>query len=173
MVKINREDFAKIEVNGAYLMGIINSMNEENVQPYREKYNLTDIQPDKWYSGLKVIDFYDDIENNMGGMFDLVAIGMNIVKYIEFPPEVDNVKAAMMMSKEMHYGAWRNGHPGTMDVQFPADQHIRLIYENLPLPIDLVYGLCYGAVKRFVESPSNIRVERQQEGNKYTFDIKW
>ena len=154
-------------------MGIINSLNEENVQPIREKYGLTNIQPDEWYPGLKVIDFYHDIEQNMGGMFDLVAIGMNIAKHIEFPPQVDNMKAAMHMSQEMHYGAWRNGDPGSMDVEYPGDRHIRLIYENLPLPVDLVYGLCYGAVKRFAGQSSNIRVQRKEQGNKFIFDLEW
>jgi len=170
---IKKPTSTTLEVNGAYLMGTINSLNEVNVRPFREKHGLTVIEPDQWYPAQQIIDFYDDIETNGGGMFDLVAIGMNIVKHIEYPPGVDTLEQAMGMAQEMHYGGWRNGEPGTLDVKFLSDNHLRLTFEDLPLPIDLIYGLCYGTVKRFAGQSRKIRVQRKDEGNKYVFDLEW
>lgn len=163
----------KLEVNGAYLMGVINSLNENDVRPYREKHGLATIDPNHWYPASQIVAFYDDLEQAPNGMFNLVAIGMNVVASIEYPPHVRTMQDALTVAQQMHYAGWRNGHPGDLKVTLLNDRHVRLVFDNLPLPADLVYGLCYGMVKRFLPENYNITVRQQVDGNIYTYDLTW
>lgn len=162
----------EMEVNGAYLMGIIDSIEEESVRPLREKYGLTNIEPDKWYSAQQVVDFHQDIAEN-GQLFDLVALGVSAVNRIQYPPGTDTLEKLLPMMTTMHQMGWRNGDPGTLNVKLVSPHHVHMVFENQPLPIDLVYGLCYGVVKRFTPDGSDIVVTQKQEGEQYIFDLKW
>ncbi|MDX1995009.1 MAG: hypothetical protein SF029_21690 [bacterium] len=172
MILLEKVD-PKLEVNGQYLLGVIGSLNEDDVRPYREKHNLSVIEPDKWYSAHQIVAFYNDLLQAPNGMFNLVAIGMNIVKYIEYPPQVRTMSDALAIATQMHYGGWRNGHPGDLIVEQPDAHHVRFTFVNLPLPSDLVYGICYGMVKRFAPSSADIKVERVEDGDRIVYNLQW
>lgn len=163
----------KLEVNGAYLLGIINSINEENIKPFRERHQLMQIDPNKWYPAKQVVDFYNDIANAPGGMFDLVAIGINVTMQVEYPPHVKTLQDAISIAPQMHYGAWRGGSPGEMDVQMIGDRQVRFAFHDLPLPADLVYGLCFGLVKRFLPPKTHFRVIQEIKDNTYIYNLSW
>lgn len=162
-----------LEVNGAYLLGIIGSLSEDDVRPYREKHGLTYIEADKWYSAQQVSDFYYDLEQAPNGMFNLVAIGVNVADKVVYPPEVRTMDDALALAPQMHYAGWRNGHPGDIQVERFGPKHVRFIFTDLPLPIDLVYGLCYGLVKRFSPPGTRIRAEQHEQGNAKIYDLEW
>lgn len=162
-----------LEVNGQYLLGIIGSLQEDEVKPYREKHGLTEIDPNEWYSAGQVFNFYNDIANAPNGMFNLVAIGLNVVKSMEFPPHVRTMSDALKMAREMHYAAWRNGMPGDLKVEQFDENHVRFTFENLPLPNDLIYGLCYGMVKRFAPPGANIAVVNEVRDNALIYNMTW
>ncbi len=164
---------AGLEVSGAYLLGIIGSLNEEDVRPYREKHGLTHIEADKWYSAQQVSDFYYDLEEAPNGLFNLVAIGINVAETVTYPPEVKTMEDALAIAPQMHYGGWRNGHPGDIEVEHLGPNHVRFIFTDLPLPTDLVYGLCYGMVKRFSPPDTPIRVARREQENAKIYDLQW
>jgi len=169
---MNKKVSPRMQVNGAYMMGVIDSLEEVHVRPFREKHGLTEIDPQQWYPAQQIVDFYADIEKN-GNMFDLIAIGMKAVEHVEYPPQVDTLEKALGMATEMHKGGWRDGNPGELLVEFIGDRHVRLTFEDLPLPIDLVYGLCYGTIKRFAPSGSIITVRREKIDDAYLFDLQW
>ena len=163
----------RLEINGAYLLGVIGSINEHSVKEIRTRYGLDNIEPDRWYPAQKVVDFYYEIEHKTGGMFDLVAIGINVVKNIEYPPGVETMQQALGIANEMHRGGWRGADPGDMDIEIIADHHVRFTFVDLPLPVDLIYGICYGMVKRFAGQSKEITVRRKVNGNQYIFDLQW
>ncbi|MDX2162344.1 MAG: hypothetical protein SF162_13540 [bacterium] len=163
----------KLEVNGQYLLGIIGSMNEDDVRPYREKHGLNHIDPAQYYSAQKVINFYDDLEHAPGGMFNLVAVGMNIVAHMQYPPHLKTVQDILPLVTQMHYAGWRGAHPGDLLVDNLSDTHVRFTFVGLPLPSDLVYGLCYGLIKRFTPPGSTIRVHRTQADDRISYDLDW
>jgi hypothetical protein len=163
----------KLEVNGAYLLGIINSINEENIKPFREHHQLMEIDPNQWYPASQVVAFYNDIANAPGGMFDLVAIGINVTMKVEYPPQVKTLQDAISIAPQMHYAAWRGGSPGELDVQMVSDRHVHFAFHDLPLPADLVYGLCFGMVKRFLPPGTHFRVVQNIEENSYIYDLSW
>jgi hypothetical protein len=49
------------EVIGQSMLSLIQCINQEDIQPYLEKRNLTHIQPDKWYPVQDGLDVLNDI----------------------------------------------------------------------------------------------------------------
>jgi hypothetical protein len=164
---------SQLEVNGAYLLGIINSMNEEDVKPFRERHGLTEIDPNKWYPASQVVNFYHDIANAPNGMFNLVAVGINVTQQIEYPPHVKTLADALAVAQQMHHAAWRGGKPSELIVEMPSERHARLTFHNLPLPPDLVYGICFGLVKRFSPPDTHFYVTQDIKDRVYTYDLTW
>ncbi len=46
-------------------------------------------------------------------------------------------------------------------------------FVDLLLPAELVYGLCYGMVKRFVADSSEICVIQDVKGSTYDYNLMW
>jgi hypothetical protein len=160
------------EVSGAYLLGLADAA-EWDIQHLRADYGLDTIAVERWYPAQDVIDFYAAVGSRAGGDFDLVDIGRNIVKHINYPPHVRTITDALEMAEAMHHAGWRNGNPGELKVEHLSDAHVRMIFCDLPLPVDLVYGMCEAMVRRFVPRARNIIVERIEYGPMYIFDMRW
>jgi hypothetical protein len=163
----------RLEIAGIFLKGVMGSMIEDSVAPLRKKYDLDDIDPNKWYPAQKVVDFFDEV-SRQGGMLDLVAIGMNIGKSMPFAPEVDSVKKALEITNEVVLRLWRGAeYPGRITMEFVTDRHLHLTFTNDPLPIDLIYGSFYSVIRKFAPEDADITVRRRVEGDTYIFDLRW
>lgn len=162
-----------LEVNGAYLLGVIGSLNEDDVRPFRERHNLTTIDPNRWYPVKQVVNFYEDIANAPGGTFNLVAVGMNVSLQMEYPPHVKTLDDVLAIAQQMHYNAWRGGHPGDLEIELIDAHHARFTFRNLPLPADLVYGLCFGMLKRFSPPGTHFKVACDIQEGVYIYDLSW
>lgn len=163
----------KLELNGGYLLGIIGSINEDEVRPFREKHGLTHIDPNQWYPVDQVVAFIDDLNNSEDGMFNLIAVGMNIAAHIDFPPKVKTIHDVMRVSEQMHKQGWRNGDPGTHHVELVGERSARFTFERLPLPADFFYGLCYGLLKRFAPADASFQVTSAVDGSRYVYQLEW
>ncbi len=165
--------YADMEVNGAYLLGLINSLNEEDVKPFRERHHLTEIDAEKWYPAQQVIDFYNDIANAPGGMFNLIAIGINVVMQLPYPPSVKTLQDAIAAADAINRGAWRGGDAPELKIEMLDERHVRFRFRNVPFPTDLIYGLCFGLVKRFSPPNTHFYVTQTTEEDTYIYNLSW
>jgi hypothetical protein len=74
----------------------------------------------------------------------------------------------------------RNGDPGEIRVETPADNHVVLTLLDVPYPDDLMYGLFYSYARRFAHKGMHFTVKYDDElphkdgGGEYTvIHIAW
>jgi hypothetical protein len=171
MVAVRRN--TALEVHGSYLLGIVGTVDNETIHRLRTTYQLMDIEADRWYPADDVIGFYQALQAQPAGMFDLVEIGKAIVEKLEYPPEVETMADALAIAEQMHMAAWRGGDPGNMRMQILGERHISFRFERSLLPSDLVYGICYGLIQRFNPDARNIVVMQMQHRDTLIYELHW
>jgi len=170
MVAIRR---STLEVNGAYLLGIVEAVKNDIICNLLARYGLDFIEPGHWYPAEDVIRFYEALAARPAGGFDLVQIGKHIIANLTYPPEVETMGHALAVAKQMHRAAWRGGDPGSLQTRVLSDKHVCFYFEGLPLPPDLIYGICYGMIERFNPAARTIVVRQVQQGDCMSFDMRW
>jgi hypothetical protein len=161
------------EVSGSMLLGIIGSINETAIRPIREKHGLQHIEPDAWYSVQQVHDFFNDLEESPDSMFNLVSVGMELGKRIPFPPEIKTIEQAFGMFNKGNRATVRGGEGTHVETSFLDEHHIVVTVTNAIAPPDVMYGISYAVVKRFVPPGSEIVVEQEKTGDTIRYDIRW
>src|SRR5690348_17223340 len=69
------------EVNGRACLAFVQNINIKNIRPVLERHGLVRIDPEAWYPMQKVLDTFCDVQKaDITGMFDLIAIGMEVAE---------------------------------------------------------------------------------------------
>mgnify|MGYP005850136135 FL=1 len=148
------------EIIGAMLEGTVYSMERETLLPLLRKHGFEEIEFDKWYPLQPVLDLFTDIVNDIGGMFNMVAIGMKAGESFPFPPEITSFEQVLEMSDTLNRASYRNGDPGTIRAEKLGERHYRM-HVHLPFPQDLHYGIWWAVAKRFVPDMHTLKISRQ------------
>jgi hypothetical protein len=159
------------------------NFNSAEVKPYLDeilqKYGLKSIDPDKWYPSQLALDLYKLLVKKAGGMFDLVAIGMQMVEDAPYPEKVDSIHTVMAMLPEGYKMGIRNYPPDEgYVIEHLGDRHVR-VHEYLPYPHDIMYGYIYGLARRFAPKGTNLSVIRtymvpdDPDAGGAVYDITW
>lgn len=165
--------YSALEVSGHYLAGLDNAPLPATITRLRHHYDLNRINRHAWYPADTVLGFYAAVEADEAGYFDLVTIGRHVAGALPYPAGVVGLYAALLALPALHRAAWRGGLPGEMAVRRVSAHHAQLVCKDLPLPVDLLYGLCYGIVERFVPDAAEINVQRVARGSRFVFDVRW
>ncbi|MCE7947277.1 MAG: hypothetical protein DYG88_07595 [Chloroflexi bacterium CFX4] len=161
------------EIMGGMIMGIVQSMEHEAVLPMLRKHNLENLNPNHWYPLQTILNFYHDVANAEGGMFNLVAIGLKVAELYPLPPHVTTFGQQLEMANELNRAAYRNGNCGEIITERLAETHYRVTM-HLPFPPDLLYGIWWGLAKRLVPNPSSLRVKRDIRSEFTTvYEFQW
>lgn len=171
------------QMHGSAMQAYFKNLNSSDVKPYLEeilrKYGLKSIDLDKWYPSQLALDLYNLLVKKAGGMFDLVAIGMQMVEDAPYPANVDSIPMVMAMLPEGYKMGVRN-YPADEGyvIEHLSDHHVR-VYEYLPYPHDIMYGYIYGLARRFAPKGSDLSVirtylvpENPDDGGA-CYDITW
>jgi len=112
-------------------------------------------------------------------MFDLVALGINVIDTTPFPPEVNTIPKAIYGISAVYQQVLRNSMPDEgYHIEQVSDRHLR-ITDNTPWPHDLIFGYFYAIARRFKPEGSTQNVTRtylnpvhpDEDGALY--DIEW
>lgn len=78
----------KAEVSGRTMLSAINCINHENISPVLKALDLENIDPDSWYSQQAWLDVLKGVNQQGNAMFDFVALGIETIRSLPFPPRV-------------------------------------------------------------------------------------
>jgi hypothetical protein len=161
------------QISGHYLIGLDHTPLPTAITRLRHDFGLHHINPTAWYPAEAVLGFYAEVGADEAGAFDLVEIGRNITHSLPFPAHIHTLYDALAAAPNIHRAAWQGGDPGELAVRTLGERHVQMVFCDLPLPVDLVYGLCYGMIERFAPDTDDINVQRVARGRRYIFDLRW
>ncbi len=172
-----------VEVSGRPMLGFIQGIGQQTIQPYLEKHKVTDINPTEWYPLQKWLDVLSDLAKERPGMqtVNFVSIGMKIAEVIQFPPGFEELpfEQKILGIADNYQRDHRQGDAGEQIGEIVEDHHIKLTVRT-PYPDDVWYGVYYGACRRFCPPGVQYTVEydkhelRLEQGGKATIvHILW
>ncbi len=152
------------EIKGEVLLPFINNLNADMIRPILAKHNLTEINPEQWYTLQRWLDVLKDLSTQDESMFNFVAIGLAVGETAPLPPGIEQVPFEVFflnMYPQAYKMQFRNTIPGTVSVEKVADKHLLFKIDN-PFPPDLVYGAIFGLAKRLMPASAQ-----------YTGQVRW
>lgn len=164
-------------VFGRVLAMYLSAIRQDEIRPYLEKYNLTDVQDNEWYPMQTSMQVFYDIEDDPFSTSNLVSWGIligqltseaggTLLPYLEFIANISQV-----------YHNLHQGEVGDVVSIIHSPQHVEII-STTPYPDDLEYGIFYGQLKRllpkgqsFVLSYDEAEARRAHGGSRTVFHV--
>ncbi len=152
------------ETVGQVHLSLLQAINLDHYQPFLKKYNLDDINPERWYPMQIVLDLLGEIAGSRGGMLDLVSIGMKIMENAILPPEVEALpfEQVVAMWDQFYLANNRGTDPGYIKPVQVTPKHYQMIH-HIPYPDDYAYGGIYGGARRWLPVGTNFTVYYDEE----------
>lgn len=148
-----------VEVIGASMLSIIDNMQSDEIAPYLEKHDLTEIGPDQWYPAQLWLDVMNDLAKRPNMSSNLIAIGMQIAENVVLPPGLEDAPLPMILEKwdAIYHNQHRGGEIGSRLIEKVSDTHYRCVLTGI-YPDDLAYGVVYGFCRRFLPTTAEFMV---------------
>ena len=133
------------EVIGQIMLLYIDNLQAAHIFLLLEKYNLTDIQPDKWYRLKPWLDVINELSTQPGFTSNMVAVGLKVAEHAIASPEMAGVTLGQMLEawNTQFHAIHRHGEIGCVVTEKVHDKYYRTIHRHI-YPDDLNYGLGYG-----------------------------
>jgi hypothetical protein len=160
---------ANVEVLGAVIIAISQSINSEELLPILETHGLGNVRPDYWYPVKPWIAALQDVANNTNGSMNLVAAAIKVSENIPQASGDGSIKGAFMTANDTYYMNHRGGYLGEIKVESSKDKEV-IVSAYSPYPDDYLYGAFYGHARRHAPAKSNLRIYRDQP---YVYRIAW
>lgn len=146
-------DLSGIEVTGQNLLMYLSHMEAETTLPYLEKHGFgLSIDANKWYSAKDAAAFLWDIAGSPDSLYSLVSIGIESIRRLELPPEVEKLPlldAVNTVLAPYYQSIFRGGYIGFIKGEQVAEKHVKVTCVT-PLPDDGWYGTLFGMARRFL-----------------------
>lgn len=135
-----------VEVIGQVQLAFIDNLQRDEVLPILEKHQLTDIDPNQWYSAQGWLNVLNELDS-----VDYVAIGLQTAQHVVLPPGAENLTYLEIMTKwdEIYQLQHRGGDIGGLKVEEVTPTHYRAEW-NIIYPDDMAYGVAFGFARRFL-----------------------
>lgn len=170
------------EVIGRYPLATVESAGE--VSPVferkaRELFNehLGELDAEEWYQVDDVVAAYESLRDEVGES-TMRQGGKESAKAVEWPPEVDTVRAGLSVLAEMHKEAFRNSPE-----EFPAgkytfeplgDRHAHVgISNGYPFTASHAEGVFIGVVQDLSDSRPSIEETTAKADEEAAFELTW
>jgi hypothetical protein len=160
---------AHVEVLGAVIIAISQSINSEELVPILETHGLRNVQPECWYPVKTWIDALNDIAAHDNGSMNLVAAAIKVSENIPQVSGDGTIKGAFTTANDTYYMNHRGGYLGEIKVESSKDKEVTVSAYS-PYPDDYLYGAFYGHARRHAPPNSNLRIYRDQP---YVYRIAW
>jgi hypothetical protein len=158
-----------VEVLGAVIIAISQSINSDELLPILEARGLGNVQPDQWYPAATWIDALNDIAAHDNGSMNLVAASIKVSENIPQASGDGTIKGAFMTANDTYYMSHRGGYLGEIKVESTKDKEVTVSAYS-PYPDDYLYGAFYGHARRHAPKNANLRIYRDQP---YVYRIAW
>ncbi len=137
------------QVMGNTVLAFTQNMLANDIQDILEKYNITDIDPNAWYSQQVFLDAYRDIVSNMQNATErLVAIGKATMAAVEFPQDVQTPQDAIKILHQTYQMLHRNVPESEgWDVIEHTPDYLEVLF-NAPYANDAAFGYLYTIANR-------------------------
>lgn len=158
-----------VEVLGAVIIAISQSINSEELIPILEMHGLDSVQPNQWYPATTWINALNDVAANDNGSMNLVAAAIKVSENIPQASGDGTIKGAFITANDTYYMNHRGGYLGEINVESSKDKEI-IVSAYSPYPDDYLYGAFYGHARRHAPKGANLRIHRDQP---YVYRIAW
>jgi len=158
-----------VEVLGAVIIAISQSIHSDELVPILEKHGLGSVEPNQWYPATTWIDALNDIATNDNGNMNLVAAAIKVSELIPQAAGVDTIQRAFETANDTYYMNHRGGYLGEIRVESSQENEITVSAYS-PYPDDYLYGAFYGHARKHAQAGANLRIYRDQP---YIYRIAW
>jgi hypothetical protein len=158
-----------VEVLGAVIIAISQSINSEELVPILEKHGLTKIEPMKWYPANTWIQALEDVASHTNSGMNLVAASIKVSENIPQATGDGTIKGAFVTANDTYYMNHRNGYLGEIRVDSSKEREITVSAYS-PYPDDYLYGAFYGHARRHAPAGADLRIYRDKP---YVYRITW
>lgn len=150
-----------------------------NVTSFFEAVEANDSVNYSWYPHPRYISLLDEIANSRrDAMFDLIGIGIELVKRATLPPDITSLKRALFSLDDV-YRHSNAGVEGGWSVTL-VENNFAVCTSSTPFHSDLEFGILYGLADHFTKADqvfkvtlSNPQSNRQAGGTSCTYHVKW
>jgi hypothetical protein len=152
-----------VEVIGRAILATIAGL-EKDIHPLLEEHGISEIHPDEWYPQQLWLDVLEAISEgwgSRGAIMDLVSVGMRIPENALWPPEVDNVEAALFSIDVAYKMNHRGGEIGSYTAQKLRDA---IFASSAITPIPTIWITASSIAPRRSFSPGGITRACLQSG---------
>lgn len=168
-----------LEARGETSLSFIENVRSEQIKPILEKYGLSHIEADKWYSAQNWLNVLNDLAQQPDFTSNLVAVGLKVAEKALIPPQVvtfDQLLTMFNMAYQMNH---RNGEAGQIISEQVEERYFRVKLEDI-YPDDMTYGILYGFAKRLLPQGMQFtvkyeegRLNRDRGGDETIIHIRW
>jgi hypothetical protein len=149
------------QVIGQSTLAFVQCVNSDEIRPFLAKHGFSQIEPDQWYPLQAWLDVLSDISTQgTNAMFDFVSVGMKISELALLPPQMFQMpfeEAFLQFSTSGYYMNHR-GNVGEVSIERVSPGHLRTTLRT-PYPDDFLYGIQYGAARRFMPQAQPFTLE--------------
>lgn len=140
-----------LEISGQTVLSLFKNENYHNIKNILAQNNLTEINPEGWYSMQHILNVIKEITEAPGSTFNLVSIGVATAQLGKLPPDVETKPLAdfFALYEKIYLTRFRNGDAGSIKTEQLTPTHLKITYQGA-FPDDLVYGVLYGYARRIL-----------------------
>lgn len=171
-----------VEVNGQTILSLVNAIptGQERRLQILKKHGINP-EPNSWYSQQGWLDAFKDIATDIGE-HTLFMIGKAIPENAQFPPEINDLKIALMAIDQAYHMNHRKGEIGHYTLtEFDEKAKKAVIVCNNPYPSEFDRGIIATMVRRFKPKGSlntavtldGSKESRKKGGESCTYNITW
>ncbi|MEO8609910.1 MAG: hypothetical protein ABI690_18600 [Chloroflexota bacterium] len=160
---------ANVEVLGAVIIAISQSINSDELVPILEAHGLSNVQQDRWYPASTWIDALNDIAAHDNGSMNLVSASIKVSENIPQADGDGTIKGAFVTANDTYNMSHRGGYIGEINVESSKEKEVTVSAYS-PYPDDYLYGAFYGHARRHAPKGSNLRIYRDKP---YVYRIAW
>jgi hypothetical protein len=172
-----------VEVNGETVLSCINALPSyrNSMETVLKQHGLKELTPGKWYPQEKWLNAFRDIGKRYGP-HTLFLIGKAIPQNANFPPNIDNLEAALNSIDVAYHMNHRNGEIGYYKlVEIDHCMKWAILECMNPYPSYFDMGIILSIARRFKTKPSDIvEIERDETkpsrlngGMSCHYKLKW
>lgn len=167
------------EVIGQTMIAFSANLESDVIKPILKKYDLEQIDEDKWYPHQLWMDILKEMSDSMGGSASsaFVAFGKEVVKSAVMPDAIQTIPDALNALHAIHHANLRNvPEEEGYSVEVVSDNHY-IVYHNTPNPDDAIFGFLWQLAARF-KKPDEVFAVRFVDNDKpeiarSAFEVKW
>lgn len=167
------------EVIGSSAISYIENINSKGLMPILQKHGLSEMDSDKWYPCVDILNVLNDVAQQPDFTSNFVAIGLKIAEVAMLPPTVNALSEILLAFDGVYQMNHRNGEIGRFVPEKISGTHYTIRCEDV-YPDDLSYGILYGLARRFLPKGTSFRVAyddpnatRDNGGEETLIHVEW